>query len=123
MESKVLSGDFPAGAKIVPAGFMVQDIEIRWYEGFHLKHESLKGKIARLEILDKNNLPPGLTGGLTPLEGGIIGGSVAKFNGFLAGCLSLSGDKDIVLFICYLRDERHFIAVSDYEMSANLNKI
>ena len=33
------------------------------------------------------------TNDLTPLEGGIIGGSVAGLDGFLAGYLSLSGDE------------------------------
>ena len=124
MESKIISGDFPANAVLKPTGFLLRDISVIWSEGFSLKTESLKGKIERLELLDKNN--PGYdfdNGSLTPVEGGILGGSVTGLSGFLAGYLSLLEDQDSVFFICYLKDGRHFIAVSDYEMFANLHKI
>jgi hypothetical protein len=124
MESKIISGDFPAGAEIKPAGFLMQDIAIIWSEGFTLKTESLRGKIERVELLDKNNLSHELSGGgLTPLEGGIIGGSVASLNGFLAGYLSLPDNENAVLMACYLKDGRYFTAITDYEMYMNLQKI
>jgi hypothetical protein len=124
MESKIISGDFPRNAVLKPTGFLMQDISVIWSKGFSLKTESLKGKIERIELSDKNN--PGYSytdGSLTPLEGGIIGGSVAGLNGFLAGYLSLPDERNAVFFICYLKDGRHFIAISDYEMFANLHKI
>ena len=124
MESRIISGDFPANAVLKPTGFLLQDISVIWSEGFSLKTESLKGKIERFELVDKNNYAYNNTdGSLTPLEGGIIGGSVAGFKGFLAGYLSLPDEQNTVIFICYLKDGRHFIAVSDYEMFANLHKI
>jgi hypothetical protein len=124
MESKIISGDFPTNAVLKPTGFLLRDISVIWSEGFSLKTENLKGKIERLELLDKNNYPYNSTDeSLTPLEGGIIGGSVAGLNGFLAGYLSLPDWQNAVIFICYLKDGRHFIAISDYEMYTNLNKI
>lgn len=124
MESRIISGDFPINAVLKPTGFLLRDISIIWSEGFSLKAESLKGKIDRLELLDKKYYPYGSPDdSLTPLEGGIIGGSIAGLNGFLAGYMSLPDNQDAVIFICYLKDGRHFIAVSDYEMYVNLNKI
>ena len=113
MKYGIIGGDFPKGATLEPVGFLQQDIEIRWFEGFRLKRESLKGNIQRIEQLDKDNLPDKYTNGLTPLEGGIIGGSVAGFNGFLAGYLSLLDNEEGVLFACYLNDGRYFIAITD----------
>lgn len=124
MESKIIGGDFPINAVLKPTGFLMRDISVIWTEGFSLKTESLKGKIDRLELLDKNNYPYfSPDDSLTPLEGGIIGGSVAGLNGFLAGYLSLPDEQGAVVFICYLKDGRYFVAVSDYEMYVNLNKI
>ena len=124
MESKIIGGDFPINAVLKPTGFLLRDISVIWTEGFSLKTESLKGKIDRLELLDKNNYPYfSPDDSLTPLEGGIIGGSVAGLDGFLAGYLSLPDEQDAVVFICYLTDGRYFVAVSDYEMYVNLNKI
>ena len=124
MESKIISGDFPTNAVLKPTGFLLRDISVIWSEGFTLKTESLKSKIERLELLDKNNYPYSSPDeSLTPLEGGIIGGSVAGLDGFLAGYLSLQDKQNAVIFICYLKDSRYFIAISDYEMYANLHKI
>ena len=124
MESKIISGDFPTNAVLKPTGFLLRDISVIWSEGFSLKTESLKGKIERLKLLDKNNYPfSSPDESLTPLEGGIIGGSVAGLNGFLAGYLSLPDEQNAVIFKCYLKDGRHFVAASDYEMYANLLKI
>ena len=124
MESKIISGDFPTNAVLKPTGFLLRDISVIWSEGFTLKTESLKSKIERLELLDKNNYPYSSPDeSLTPLEGGIIGGSVAGLDGFLAGYLSLQDKQNAVIFICYLKDGRNFIAVSDYKMYANLQKI
>ncbi len=126
MQPQILDGDFPAGATLEPSGFMLQDIEIRWVEGLILKSESLKGKIEGVELLDRGSLAGELSDtpeGLTPLEGGIIGGAVTGLNGFLAGYLSLSGNEDAVLFSCYLKDGRYFVAIADVQMFENLQKI
>ena len=88
MKSRIISGDFPTDAVLKPTGFLLKDISIIWSEGFLLKTESLKGKIERLELLDKSNyIYSSPDDSLTPLEGGIIGGSVAGLDGFLAGYL------------------------------------
>ena len=58
-------------------------------------------------------MPIDIEEGLSPLEGGIIGGSVNGFNGFLAGYLFLLNNGEMVLFACYLKDGRSFIAVAN----------
>ena len=63
-----------------------------WAEGWRTNSFKLRGNVDKVEILDKANIEDNLT----PLEGGIIGGSVAGLNGFLAGYLSLIGDDNNV---------------------------
>jgi hypothetical protein len=117
MRGEIVEGDFPKGASLAPAGLFAQDIEISWAEEWMSKSESLKGKIDKIELLDKGSLPAEFSGdSLTPLEGGIIGGSVAGYDGFLAGYLSLPDSREAVLFSCYLKDGRYFVSISDIEM-------
>jgi hypothetical protein len=117
MRGEIVEGDFPTGAILAPARLFAQDVEISWTDGLIPKTENLKGKIDRIEFLDRGKLPIKFSGGnLTPLEGGVIGGSVAGYQGFLAGYLSLPDSRDAVLFRCYLPDGRYFTAVSDIEM-------
>ena len=116
MRSEIISGDFPRGATLEVVGFFRYDVQILWHEGFRAKRESLKGKIENIELLDKENLPIDIEEGLSPLEGGIIGGSVAGYDGFLAGYLSLSDNEELVLFVCYLKDGRAFTAIADRRM-------
>jgi len=47
---------------------------------------------------------------------GIIGGSIAGLDGFLAGYLSLTGDEGGAVFICHLKDGRYFVAHSNPEI-------
>ena len=61
-------------------------------EGWKTDSFKLGGNVDKVEIIDKANIEDDLT----PLEGGIIGGSVAGLNGFLAGYLSLTGDDNNV---------------------------
>ena len=117
MRAEIIDGDFPKGATLEPSGFLQQDVGIRWVEGWISKTESLKGKIKNIELLDRNNMPAEYSGGsLTPLEGGIIGGSVAGYGGFLAGYLSLLDNEEAVLFMCHLTDGRYFVSIADIEM-------
>ena len=104
MKNVIIKGDFPEGSSIDFTNyFSKEDIGISWIEGWKTKSFMLKGQVDRVEIINKGE-------GLTPLEGGIIGGSVAGLNGFLAGYLSLTGDEDGVVFVCYLKDGRYFAA-------------
>lgn len=117
MRAEILGGDFPKGAVLSPSGMLEGDVEIRWAEGWLSKSESLRNKVENIELMDKGTLAADYTGGgLTPVEGGIIGGSVAGYEGFLAGYLSLPDMEETVLFTCHLSDGRFFIAVSDIEM-------
>ena len=117
MRGEIVEGDFPKGSTLAPAGLFAQDIKISWSEGWTSKAESLKGKIDKIELLDKGSVPADFSGdNLTPLEGGIIGGSVAGYDGFLAGYLSTPDSRDAVLFACYLTDGRYFVSISDIEM-------
>jgi len=117
MRGEIVEGDFPEGATLVSAGLPAQDVEISWVDGLVPDKESLKGKIERIEFLDRGSLPiEFFNDSLTPLEGGIIGGSVAGYPGFLAGYLSLPDSREAVLFMCHLSDGRYFRAISDIEM-------
>jgi len=108
MKNEIIGRDFPKGSNIDHANYLLKDdIEISWTEGWRTNSFKLRGNIDRVEIVDKINIRDD---GLTPLEGGIIGGSVAGLDGFLAGYLSFSGDEDGVVFICYLKDGRSFTA-------------
>lgn len=49
----------------------------------------------------------GADGSLTPLESGIIGGSVASLPGFLGAYLTAKQPEGVV-FLCRLKDGRHF---------------
>ena len=114
MKNEVIGGDFPRGSNIDFTNYQLKDdIEISWFEGLRTNGFKLRGDIDRIEIAD--NYQTG-EGGLTPLEGGIIGGSVAGLDGFLAGYLSLSGDEDEVVFNCYLKDGQSFIARTSPEI-------
>ena len=117
VKGEIVEGDFPKGATLAPAGLIEQNAEISWVDGWTSKTERLKGKIEKIELLDRGSQSSGSSGGgLTPLEGGIIGGSVAGYDGFLAGYLSLPDSREAVLFSCYLTDERYFVCISDIEM-------
>ena len=117
MKAEIIDGDFPKGATLEPSGLFAQDVEINWIEGWRIRRESLHGKIKNIELLDRGNLPIEFSGNsLTPLEGGIIGGSVAGYDGFLAGYLSLPDNEEAVLFACHLTDGRYFVSISDIEM-------
>jgi len=50
------------------------------------------------------------------LSNPLSSGSVAGLDGFLAGYLSLSGDEDDIVFICYLKDGRSFTAMCSPEI-------
>ena len=117
MRGEIVEGDFPKGSTLAPAGLFAQDAEISWAEGWTFKAESLKGKIDKIKLLDRGSLPAEFSGdSLTPLEGGIIGGSVAGYDGFLAGYLSMPDSREAVLFVCYLTDGRYFVCISDIEI-------
>jgi hypothetical protein len=117
MKGEIVEGDFPKGATLAPAGLIVQDAEISWVDGWTSKTERLRDKIEKIELLDRGSLPAEFSGNsLTPLEGGIIGGSVAGYDGFLAGYLSLPVNQEAALFSCYLTDGRYFVCISDTEM-------
>jgi hypothetical protein len=117
MRGEIVEGDFPKGATLAPSGLFSQDVVITWAESWKTRAESLKSKIDKIELLDRDSLPADFSGGnLTPLEGGIIGGSVAGYEGFLAGYLSLPDNREAVLFSCYLTDGRCFVCISDIEM-------
>ncbi len=117
MRGEIVEGDFPKGSALGPAGLFAQDAAVSWSEGWTTKSENLKGKIDKIELLDRGSVPADFSGGsLTPLEGGIIGGSVAGYDGFLAGYLSTPDSQEAVLFACYLTDGRYFVCISDIEM-------
>jgi hypothetical protein len=117
MKGEIVEGDFPKGAALEPSGLFAQDIIITWSEGWKTRTESIKSKIDKIELLDRGSLPADFSGSsLTPLEGGIIGGSVAGYEGFLAGYLSLPDNQEAVLFSCYLMDGRYFVCISGIEM-------
>lgn len=101
MVDTIIEGNFPKGARInlLESGSII----ISWLEGWKTKSYILNGQINRIEILKKKE-------GLTRLEGGIIGGSVAGLPGFIGGYLSLEGDENNIVFVCYLKDGRYFIA-------------
>ena len=108
MKNEIIGGDFPKGSNIDFTNYLLKDdIEISWMEGWGTNIFKLRGNINRVELIDKSQIEGD---GLTPLEGGIIGGSVAGPDGFLAGYLSLSGEEDGVVFMCYLKDGRSFTA-------------
>ncbi len=111
MRGEIIEGDFPKGASPVLSGLLAQYVEISWSEGWAGKSESLKGKIDKIEFLDRGSLPIEFSGdSLTPLEGGIIGGSVAGYDGFLAGYLSLPDSREGVLF-CVLPYRRKILCL------------
>jgi hypothetical protein len=117
MRGEIVEGDFPKGATLEPSGLFAQDIIITWSEGWKTRTESIKSKIDKIELLDRGSVPADFTGSsITPLEGGIIGGSIAGYEGFLAGYLSLPDNQEAVLFSCYLIDGRYFVCISDIEM-------
>jgi hypothetical protein len=117
MRGEIIEGDFPKGATLAPAGLIDQDVEISWVDGWKSKTECLKDKIEKIELLDRGIRPAESSGdGLTPLEGGIIGGSIAGYDGFLAGYLSLPDSRETILFSCYLEGGRYFVCISDIEM-------
>ena len=100
MKNEIIGGDFPKGSNIDFTNYLLKDdIEISWTEGWRTNSFKLKGNVDRVEIVDKSQIR---NSGLTPLEGGIIGGSVAGLDGFLAGYLSLSGDEGGVVFTCII---------------------
>jgi hypothetical protein len=110
MKNVIVKGDFSEGSNIDFINyFSKEDIGISWMEGWKTKSFALKGQIDRVEIINQEE-------GLSPLEGGIIGGSVAGLNGFLAGYLSLAGDEDGFVFVCYLKDGRYFAAHTSPEI-------
>jgi len=114
MKNEIIKGDFPQGSSIDFSNYLIKsDIEISWTEGWRVNSFNLRGNIHSIEIVDKSQIQDE---SLTPLEGGIIGGSVAGLNGFLAGYLSLDDDEGAVIFNCYLRDGRYFIARSSPEI-------
>ncbi|MHB1377176.1 MAG: hypothetical protein ACYCXB_07110 [Candidatus Humimicrobiaceae bacterium] len=85
MKNEIIGGGFPKGSNIDFTNYLLKDdIEISWAEGWRTNSFSLRGNVDRVEIADKSQ-----TGGegLTSLEGGIIGGSIAGLDGFLAGYL------------------------------------
>lgn len=118
MRGEIVEGDFPKGATLAPAGLIEQDAGVSWVDGWTSKTERLKDKIEKIELLDRGSSQSAEFSGdsLTPLEGGIIGGSVAGYDGFLAGYLSLPDSREAVLFSCYLTDGRYFVCISDIEM-------
>ena len=72
MKNEVIGGGFPKGSNIDFTNYLLKDdIEISWFEGLRTNHFKLKGEIDRVEITD--NFQAG-DDGLTPLEGGIMGG-------------------------------------------------
>ncbi|MCL4378272.1 MAG: hypothetical protein M1409_07835 [Actinobacteria bacterium] len=72
MENVIIKGDFPEGSNIDFTNYISkEDIEISWAEGWKTKSFTLEGQVDRVEIINKD-------AGLTPLEGGIIGGSVGR---------------------------------------------
>jgi hypothetical protein len=106
MKNEIIDGDFPKGSNIDFTNYLLKDdIEISWAEGWRTSSFSLRGSVDRVELVDKSQTEGD---GLTPLEGGIIGGSVAGLDGFLAGYLSLSGDEDSIVFICFLLNQTVF---------------
>ncbi|MHB1377174.1 MAG: hypothetical protein ACYCXB_07100 [Candidatus Humimicrobiaceae bacterium] len=108
MKNEIIGGYFPRGSNIDFTNYLLKDdMEISWVEDGRTNSFELRGNVDRVEIDDKSQT---MDDGLTPLEGGIIGGSVAGPDGFLAGYLSLSGDEDGVVFICNLKDGRSFTA-------------
>ena len=114
MKNEIIGGDFPKGSNIDFTNYLLKDdIEISWMEGWRTNSFKLKENVERVEIVDKSQYE---NNGLTPLEGGIIGGSITGLDGFLAGYLSISGDEDGVVFICYLKDGRYFIAHSSLKI-------
>ena len=114
MKNVIIKGDFPEGSNIDFTNYFSKEgIGISWIEGWKTKSFRLRGQVDRVEIINKGE-------GLTPLEGGIIGGSVAGLNGFLAGYLSLTSDEGGVVFICYLKDGRYFVAHTSPEIYKKL---
>ena len=114
MKNEIIGGDFPKGSNIdFTNDLLKDDIEISRAEGWRTNSYSLRGNVDRVELIDKFQIEGD---GLTPLEGGIIGGSVAGLDGFLAGYLSLNGDGEGVVFDCYLKDGRSFTASCSPEL-------
>ena len=114
MKNEIIGGDFPKGSNIDFVNYLLKDeIEISWAEGWGSNSFSLRGNVEKVEPVDKSQIEDD---GLTPLEGGIIGGSITGLDGFLAGYLSLSVDEDGVVFICYLKDGRSFTANCSLEI-------
>jgi hypothetical protein len=103
----IINGDFPAGSKIETAGsFSNTDIFISWYEGFTLKNYSLKGTLSEIKVINKEEYSEGLS----PLESGIIGGSVAGLDGFLAGYLMAPDEPSGIIISCKTYDGLSFTA-------------
>ena len=118
MKNEVIGGDFRRGSNIDFTNYLLKDdIEISWFEGLRTNSFKIRGHIDRVEIAGNSQTGEG---GLTPLEGGIIVGSVAGLDGFLAGYLSLSGDEDEVVFNCYLKDGQYFTARTSPEIYKKL---
>lgn len=87
--------------------------------GWRANSFKLRGNVDRIEIVDKTNIGDD---SFTPLKGGIIGGSVAGLDGFLACYLSLNGGEDGMVFICYLKDGRYFTIHSSPEIYNKLSE-
>jgi hypothetical protein len=112
----IINGDFPAGSKIETAGsFPNTDIFISWYEGFTLKNYSLKETLSEIKVMDKAEYSEGLS----PLENGIVGGSVAGLDGFLAGYLVAPDESSGIIISCKTNEGLSFTAfVSNYVYEA-----
>jgi hypothetical protein len=102
--NRVIGGDLPEGSSIdLVSGTKGYDIEIRYYRESRLQKLSLSEKVSDMRIIRTENSD----GSLSPLESGIIGGSVASTPGFLGAYLTAK-EPDAVIFLCNLKDGRHF---------------
>jgi hypothetical protein len=118
-KGKVAGGDFPEGSSIdlvrTGRGYNVQ---VSYREGSSRRSFLLKGKVHSLKVL-RDQMPDG---SLSPLESGIIGGSVTGIPGFLGAYLSAK-EPDGVIFLCMLIDGRHFYGYCSRLFYENMRSI
>ncbi len=102
--NSVIGGDLPEGSSIdIVSRAKGYEIEIRYYRASSLHRLLLSANVSDIRIIRTESSD----GSLSPLESGIIGGSVASTPGFLGAYLTAK-EPDAVIFVCNLKDGRCF---------------
>jgi len=112
MSFKIIAGNFPKNASFDKT-FGQATLNYGLFGGTHVK---LNNNIESVEIVTEENKKKilgatgwGLAGGIV---GGILTGGLGLLVGGAAGVLA-GGNKKEVCFVCYLKDGKKFMAVSD----------